>query len=514
MKLALRSSMKGSNKSPIRNKFKSPNKTISEVNMSMSGLLRSSNFNKNKFDRTVKSLSKSLRRESHKDFGKSNKSIGKGFRFRSRSEYNKFLENKNRYVIPNAYKDRIEFIKRLFDNDSLMRHYNNYPSKQNTTIEEMAKYLASFSKVEIEVISIIFLWVCNSISFDAVSYFAGSPVDNSPEYVYKNSSGTSEGFANLFQLMCSKIGYKAEKFHGYLKQNSFIIGQDCSKSNHYWNAVLYSGKWYLIDPTLGAGVFTDDNKYERKFNVYYFLTPSEYLIDTHRPELNRWQLSHKSINLKTFENTPIKYYKKFYTSVFDNNIILYTYGSPDIYLKDNMMQMKIGIKNMVLQVKFMKDNSELTSLAKSAYDEVNCIYTIDLMFDSGGEYILDLIGKPINASEFIYTSVLTFKINVNTTKKLDKYQTGTKKCYDNAGAHLYEPKSYYLKKGSDVKFKVKVKNATNVVVLDHKQWNYLKRKSEDIWEGSVVIQNEDITICAQKGLLVFTEVFEFKGINK
>ena len=89
-----------------------------------------------------------------------------------------------------------------------------------------------------------------------------------------------------------------------------------------------------------------------------------------------------------------------------------------------------------------------------------------------------------------------------------------KKCYDNKGCHLYEPKNHFLKIGQETKFKVKVKDAKVVFVLDGRHWNYLKRKEDDVFEGSVAIKNESVCICALKGTNVYTEIYEFFAMKR
>ena len=88
------------------------------------------------------------------------------------------------------------------------------------------------------------------------------------------------------------------------------------------------------------------------------------------------------------------------------------------------------------------------------------------------------------------------------------------KCFDNDSAYLYEPKNKILRIGQDTRFKVRVKGAKNVAVLDGRKWNYLRRKEEELFEGNVVIENENIVLCAMRNKNIFTEVFEFLAIKR
>ena len=88
------------------------------------------------------------------------------------------------------------------------------------------------------------------------------------------------------------------------------------------------------------------------------------------------------------------------------------------------------------------------------------------------------------------------------------------KCYDNNETYIFEPRIKILRIGQDARFKVRVRNAKNVVVLDGKRWNYLRKKDDDIFEGVIPIKSENVVICAMRNNNIYTEVFEFLAIKK
>ena len=183
-------------------------------------------------------------------------------------------------------------------------------------------------------------------------------------------------------------------------------------------------------------------------------------------------------------------------------------------------------------------------------------YNLLILFTSNGEYKVNIIGKKLNTiSE--PNLLLTFKINVKIKNVIKHEETKEKevrkkvvthlrmgspqyqkkkvesslerqltkcssdfdekiknKCFDNDSAYLYEPKNKILRIGQDTRFKVRVKGAKNVAVLDGRKWNYLRRKEEELFEGNVVIENENIVLCAMRNKNIFTEVFEFLAIKR
>ncbi len=87
------------------------------------------------------------------------------------------------------------------------------------------------------------------------------------------------------------------------------------------------------------------------------------------------------------------------------------------------------------------------------------------------------------------------------------------KCYDNVNAFVFEPKNNNIKIGVAQKFKVKVKGAINVAVLDYKQFHYLKKRGEDLWEGTITLKTGFVSILSQKSSSLFTEIYEFTNFK-
>ena len=99
---------------------------------------------------------------------------------------------------------------------------------------------------------------------------------------------------------------------------------------------------------------------------------------------------------------------------------------------------------------------------------------------------------------------------INDYNKIFPSKTNKKICFDNSGTYIFEPKNSVLKRGNEIKFKVRVKGALVVAVLDGKKWTYLKKKDDLIYEGQTVVQSETVSICTLKACNVYTEVFRFK----
>ena len=62
----------------------------------------------------------------------------------------------------------------------------------------------------------------------------------------------------------------------------------------------------------------------------------------------------------------------------------------------------------------------------------------------------------------------------------------------------------------NTKFKIKLKGAHSVFLLDGNKWTFLKKTEDNIFEGQKEIKTENVSICCLKNKNVFTEVFRFK----
>ena len=87
-------------------------------------------------------------------------------------------------------------------------------------------------------------------------------------------------------------------------------------------------------------------------------------------------------------------------------------------------------------------------------------------------------------------------------------------CYDTEDFKIIEPKNCILKKGAESKFKIFVKGAVSVSILDGNRMTFLKRREDHIFIGQRVIETNNVSLCCLRGKNVFTELYKFKVINE
>jgi hypothetical protein len=344
--------------------------------------------------------------------------------------------------------------------------------------------------------------------------------------------------------------------NGYIKRKGYKIGDSIYK--YKW-CLLDCGqnKKFLIDPYLCMGEEKDDIGLSTDFKPFYFCTDPDLFIENHIPDEEKNQLLIKTIRVKEFTKKAYTTTEVFYSNVYRYNFQLKNYYKPEFNCKDSEITINFIIDSMELQAQcFVNGKKMPEDKVKLSNNTFRNNYNLLILFTSNGEYKVNIIGKRLNTiSE--PNLLLTFKINVKIKNVIKHEETKEKevrkkvvthlrmgspqyqkkkvesslerqltkcssdfdekiknKCFDNDSAYLYEPKNKILRIGQDTRFKVRVKGAKNVAVLDGRKWNYLRRKEEELFEGNVVIENENIVLCAMRNKNIFTEVFEFLAIKR
>src|SRR5690606_20068656 len=72
---------------------------------------------------------------------------------------------------------------------------------------------------------------------------------------------------------------------------------------HAWNAIRLGERWYLADPTWGAG-YVNDYTFHKEYNASYFMTPPEVFVTNHMPSDPRWQLLETPLTAGEFLRKP------------------------------------------------------------------------------------------------------------------------------------------------------------------------------------------------------------------
>ena len=464
--------------------------------------------------------------------------------------------------IPDDFLTRLKLVFNIFKDKNLINYVEKAPSKNHNKFDVISEYLWNYHQDKNKVLdfyAVFFYYLCTKIKYDVEGK---NKDEKNLENIFHSGFANSLQFCKLFEYLCKKHLLRIKRIEGFCKSKElpyFKKGTDVTKVNHHWNAIYINHNWYFCDLTFGSGGIKNKDEFAKNFfNPYYFLTPPDYLIESHRPIDDLWQLTTKIIPTNQFSNKKDNFGGEFYQQVYEHNINLVTHKFPVIHC-DGPINIQIGVKEMAIQAFLFYSNFKTKAGdVKFSYNDKDKLFILEPSFPCNGEYWLEILYREFTSNEVEYFPLINYKIIVddsqekymenlkkqnlkkkqkeNLMKELKKKRprsvrlplmTGTiiakeeiirkreKKnyCLDNEGAHLISPNIKNIKIDQINEFKVLVPNSENVCVLDGQEWNYLKRakKDKNMWIGGVLIKNEDVLILSMKENGVFTEVFQLKA---
>jgi hypothetical protein len=140
----------------------------------------------------------------------------------------------------------------------------------------------------------IFYWITNNIGLDIKAVRNGGNEKMTSDIVLKTRKANANGYATLFQDMCSVAKIRCLTVDGYTKQNVEQINETPDEFNHTW-AVVQLGQspetWFYADPAMGSG-YTDEkiSVFTKSFNDAYFFADKTIFNYQHFPDNMAWQL--------------------------------------------------------------------------------------------------------------------------------------------------------------------------------------------------------------------------------
>ncbi|AMM50339.1 hypothetical protein TH61_02910 [Rufibacter sp. DG15C] len=169
--------------------------------------------------------------------------------------------------------------------------------KQTMTLEELAKIISQHFTTPEERTRAAFVWLTENIVYDIQALYLTPPIGKNKylvEQTLKTKKAVCEGYAEVFQTLCNRMGIKAYMVTGYTAVNNQISSQA-----HAWCAAQLNGKWFLFDPTWGAGYVTGKT-FTKHRNEQYFKADPASLAPTHLPSDPLWQFSTAPITGREF----------------------------------------------------------------------------------------------------------------------------------------------------------------------------------------------------------------------
>ncbi|KQB37995.1 Transglutaminase domain protein [Flavobacterium daejeonense] len=246
------------------------------------------------------------------------------------------------------------------------------PIELSSSTTGIAKFISDSFKTDTEKIRAVFYWTATNISYDVPNMFEPNQLQSSQEKIentLKTKKGVCIHYAEVFNDISNKIGIKCQIIQGYTKQNGKV-----ANLSHAWCAAQIENKWFVFDPTWGAGGVTN-GKFVKKLNNAYFKAEPSKIIASHMPFDYLWQFLNYPITNEEFYAGKIQLDKTKKYFDFEKEIELYLKKSENDQLFETAERIeKNGIKNaMILESYNVKKSQWGTAMQNANVEKINSI---------------------------------------------------------------------------------------------------------------------------------------------
>lgn len=234
------------------------------------------------------------------------------------------------------------------------------PNASANSTDAIANYINANFKTETDKIRAVFYWTASNISYDVPGMFDLNVNETVPEKIaktLKRRKGVCTHYAVVFNDLAQKVGIQSYIVEGYTKQSGKV-----SSLAHAWTAAKINSKWYVFDPTWGAG-YVNNGKFFKKLNNSYFKAVPSVIIASHMPFDYLWQLSNYSISNNDFYEGKIQMNKTKKYFDFEKEINIYlTLSEEDQLFTSAERIAKNGLKNAMIVERYEDKKQHLTFL--------------------------------------------------------------------------------------------------------------------------------------------------------
>ena len=285
------------------------------------------------------------------------------------------------------------------------------PDSVTKSLDVLAAYLVKPAKNDFEKTRAIYRWVTQNISYDFSAYLSKSYGSTKAVDVLTSRSSVCAGYAGLFNYLARSAGLDVVTIGGWAKGYGYTAGDQINgPTNHAWNAVKINGGWYLIDSTWGAGTIVGQ-KFVRKFDEIYFLTPPNQLIFNHLPEDSKWQLLNTSLTKNDFSALPYVH-----SDFFSYGLKLGSNTQSVINATDSLVMTFPVPNDTYLMAGLSLDTTELAKSFATAR-RVGNQYQINATLPYPGTYVLSIFARK-NDEYGTYSGVLEYKVIAGGTPSM------------------------------------------------------------------------------------------------
>lgn len=164
-------------------------------------------------------------------------------------------------------------------------------------LEQISQDLTRNIDSELSRVRSIYSFVIHYLDYDHEAYQNGNKrINQSSNDILERKRAVCWGYAQLFTELCEHADIEAYTISGY----SNLFQTDFSKPDHAWNVVKIKDDYHLLDVTWASNTLRTPDKFIRKFDVDYFLTPPDLFVINHYPILSFWQLLSCPVDFQSY----------------------------------------------------------------------------------------------------------------------------------------------------------------------------------------------------------------------
>ena len=360
--------------------------------------------------------------------------------------------------------DKINSLLKDIRHSKIDKILKDAPKREESTLDKLIEYFKKKSTdlSQVERAWLVFKWITNNIEYD-FNGVNSDGYDTSEETTFNRGKSICSGYAGLFKNLGENLELTIEIISGFSKVFNFNLGETIEDSEkHEWNAVNIDEEWYLIEPTWGAGYSTDETKFIKRFNPYYFFTPPQEFVRGHLPFDAKWQLlpKTKKISQQAFMAfAPLK--SDFFTLGFNSIDPDYTYNEVKekgkvILFFEKHKEIKTHDNLRVNAKLYLIENDECKEIPNSILPiRKEDSFEINYLINKKGEYKLKIFGNDGTVKE--YNELCTLKLTCDKDAISHREFPTTTALYHNSDIKIIEPIHGMFKEGEKITFEMKTK---------------------------------------------------------
>ena len=212
------------------------------------------------------------------------------------------------------------------------------PEAAGRSVSSLVAYLKQHLSTDDQLARAIYTWVSRNIKYNVyITYTSRNEEADETKEIQKILSerkGICQDYALLFKALVKEAGMDAYVIDGYNRRDGALLPDP-----HEWCAAKVSGKWYMFDPTWGAG-FVENYQFIPSPNHRFCKLLPDTLLKTHMPFDPMFQ----------FRERPLSY-EEFDTGVVDEQRsvpVFYWADTLALYARQDTLERLVSVRQRML----------------------------------------------------------------------------------------------------------------------------------------------------------------------